>query len=359
MLYNGRRGGRRLLHIIHCDMDAFFAAVEQRDNPRLRGKPVIVGGPPRSRGVVSTASYEARKFGVHSAMPSQEAFRLCPKGVFISPNHEKYAAVSRQIRLIMERFTPRIEPMSLDEAYLDVTGRDAVAIGRGLKQAIGDELHLTASVGISYCKFLAKLASDLEKPDGFTVIDEARADQLLPTLPVRRLPGIGPRSEEGLRLLGIETCGDVLATDPDLLRAHFGRRADELILMARGIDDRPVETEHETKSIGEETTFARDLANREQLAQYFDTFAASVAERLQRYRLQARTVTVKLRWHDFVTITRSVTSADPTDSAEAIAGTAREIFRQIDFGGCRVRLLGLSVSNLIHPGDVVQLRLPL
>lgn len=357
------------LWVIHLDMDAFFAAVEQRDNPRLRGKPVIVGGSPYSRGVVSTCSYEARKFGVHSAMPSREAVRLCPQGIFIRPSISKYVEVSRQIRAIMRRHTDLIEPMSLDEAYLDVTGQDALAVGRALKEEIKQELRLTASVGISYCKFLAKMASDLEKPDGFTVVTWERAQTLLPELPVRRLWGVGPASEQALKKLGIGTCGDLLRHDPEVLRRHFGRRADELIMLARGIDPRPVETSQEQKSIGTEQTFAQDQTDRAHLAEILDTYAQELAGELKRYSLAARTVTVKIKWNvfieggpkggDFLSITRSHTLAAPTADAAEIARTAREIFSRVDWEGRKVRLLGLALHNFVRPGELIQARLPI
>ncbi len=350
-------------------MDAFFAAVEQRDNPRLRGKPVVVGGSPNSRGVVSTCSYEARTFGVRSAMPSREALRLCPQAVFIRPNIGKYSEVGRQVRQIMHRFTDAVEPMSIDEAYLDVTGRDAIAIGRALKEAIRRELRLTASVGVSYCKFLAKMASDMEKPDGFTVITWERAQALLPTLPVRRIHGVGPAGEQALRALGIVTCGDLLAYDPDVLRKHFGRRADELLLLAQGIDARPVITSHEAKSIGEENTFAVDQTDRAYLANQLTLYAGHLAADLHRQQLAARTVTVKVKWNvfleggpkggDFQQITRSQTLSMPTNDPEEIGRAAREVFARIEFEGRKVRLLGLSVHNFVHRGELIQARLPI
>jgi DNA polymerase-4 len=360
---------RRDLWVIHLDMDAFFAAVEQRDNPRLRGKPVIVGGSPNARGVVSTCSYEARAFGVRSAMPSREALRLCPHAIFLRPNFTKYAEVSRQIRAIMARYTEKIEPMSLDEAYLDVSGQDAVAVGRQLKEAIRRELRLTASVGVSYCKFLAKLASDMDKPDGFTVITWERAQELLPTLPVRRLWGVGPASEQALRAVGIETCGDILRFDPEVLRRHFGRRADELILLARGIDPRPVVVHHEVKSIGEENTFPHDQSDREYLARLLDQYADRLAGELKRHGLYCRTITVKIKWNvfvergarggDFLTITRSHTLPFPTADAAEIARTAREIFARVEWAGRKVRLLGLSLHNFVRKGEQIQARLPI
>lgn len=362
-------GLRTDLWVLHLDMDAFFAAVEQRDNPRLRGKPVVVGGSPSSRGVVSTCSYEARKFGVRSAMPSREALRLCPQAVFIRPNIAKYAEVGRQVREIMRRYTQVIEPMSIDEAYLDVSGQDAIAVARALKEAIRTELRLTASVGISYCKFLAKMASDMEKPDGLTVVTWERAQELLPPLPVRRIHGVGPASEQALKALGINTVGDLLAYDPDVLRKHFGRRADELIMLARGIDPRPVVTSHEAKSIGEENTFPVDQTDRVHLANLLQQYAHNLAAELKRQQLAARTVTVKIKWNvfieggpkggDFQQITRSHTLAMPTDDPGEIARVAREIFYRVDFEGRKVRLLGLSVHNFVHRGDLIQARLPI
>ncbi len=360
---------RRDLWCIHMDMDAFFASVEQRDNPRLRGKPVIVGGSPNSRGVVSTCSYEARKFGVHSAMPSREALRLCPQAIFVRPNFEKYTTASRQIRDIMLRYTDTIEPLSLDEAFMDVTGQDALAVGRALKEAVRRELRLTASVGISYCKFLAKMASDMEKPDGYTVLNWDRAQALLPTLPVRKLFGVGPASEQALKAIGILTCGDVLRHDPDLLRKHFGRRADDLIMLASGIDPRPVETGHEMKSIGEETTFPHDQTDRAHLAGLLDQMAGRLAADLKRHGMACRTVTVKVKWNvfiestakggDFLTNTRSYTVPFPIAEPADIARTAREIFARVEWEGRKVRLLGLSLHNFVKKGEVIQARLPL
>ncbi|MFZ5813910.1 MAG: DNA polymerase IV [Bacillota bacterium] len=362
-------GQRTDLWVIHLDMDAFFAAVEQRDNPRLRGRPVIVGGSPNSRGVVSTCSYEARKFGVRSAMPSREALRLCPQAVFVRPNMAKYAEVGRQVRQIMRRYTEVIEPMSIDEAYLDVTGQDALAVGRALKEAIRSELRLTASVGVSYCKFLAKMASDMEKPDGLTVITWERAQQLLPPLPVRRIHGVGPASEQALKALGITTCADLLAYDPEVLRKHFGRRADELILLAQGIDTRPVVTTHEAKSIGEENTFPVDQTDRAHLAGLLEQYAANLAAEMKRQQVAARTVTVKIKWNvfieggpkggDFQQITRSQTLPTPTDDPAEIGRAAREIFARVEWEGRKVRLLGLSVHNFVHRGEMIQARLPI
>lgn len=360
---------RRDLWCIHLDMDAFFAAVEQRDNPRLRGKPVIVGGSPNSRGVVSTCSYEARKFGVRSAMPSREALRLCPQAIFVPGHFDKYEKASRHLREIMHRYSDIIEPMSLDEAYMDVSGQDAIAIGRQLRELVRKELNLTASVGVSYCKFLAKMASDMDKPDGMTIVTWERAQQMLPGLPVRKLWGVGPASEQALKSLGIETCQDLLNYDLDVLRKHYGRRADELVMLARGIDPRPIEGTHEVKSVGEETTFPYDQTDRAYLSGLLDQFAGRLGPQLAKYDMAARTVTVKIKWNvfveggpkggDFLAITRSQTLPFPTNDAKEIARTARETLARVDFEGRKVRLLGLSLHNFVRKGQLVQSRLPI
>ncbi|MDF2630571.1 MAG: DinP-like DNA protein [Symbiobacteriaceae bacterium] len=360
---------RKDLWVIHMDMDAFFASVEQRDNPRLRGKPVIVGGSPNSRGVVSTCSYEARKFGVHSAMPSREALRLCPQAIFVPHHFEKYTAVSRQVREIMRRYTDIIEPLSLDEAYMDVTGQDAVAIGRELKASVQRETQLTGSVGVSYCKFMAKLASDMDKPNGFTVVDWDRAQAMLPDMPVRKLWGVGPASEQALKKLGIQTCGDLLRHDPEVLRRHYGRRADELLLLASGIDFRGIEANHEMKSVGEETTFPHDQTDRAYLSGLLEQMAGRLTQDLQRYNMACRTVTVKIKWNvfieggpkggDFLQNTRSYTVPMPTADAAEIGRVAREIFSRVDWEGRKIRLLGLQLHNFVQRGDLVQARLPL
>jgi len=360
---------RKDLWIIHMDMDAFFASVEQRDNPRLRGKPVIVGGPPNQRGVVSTCSYEARKFGVHSAMPSREALRLCPQAVFVHHHFDKYTAISRQVRQIMRRYTDIIEPLSLDEAFMDVSGQDAIAIGRSLKEAVWRETQLTGSVGVSYCKFLAKIASDMDKPNGFTVVDWDRAQQMLPDMPVRKLWGVGPVSEQALARLGIHTCGDLLRHDPEVLRRHYGRRADELVQLAAGIDFRTVETNHEMKSVGEETTFPHDQTDRTYLAGLLEQMAGRLAEELRRYDMACRTVTVKIKWNvfveggpkggDFVQNTRSLTLPMPTADPAGIARAAREVFGRIEWEGRKIRLLGLQLHNFVQKGALIQAHLPI
>jgi len=337
--------------IIHVDMDAFFAAIEQRDNPRLRGKPVIVGGSPDSRGVVCTASYEARAYGVRSAMPAAEARRRCPDGIFVPVNMRKYQEVSRQIRALFLAVTDLVEPISLDEAFLDVTSTttDPRELGHELKRRIKAVTGLTASVGISYNKFLAKLASDMDKPDGLTIITPEDAAYLLPALSVRKLWGVGPKTEALLASLGIRTVGDILDFGDDQLRVALGTRADELLLLSRGIDDRPVMPHHERKSVGEETTFATDYGPAEirEIERTLQEFAVALSSRLRSRRLKARTVTLKVRHPDFTTLTRSVTLNTPSDSARIFHRLALELLGKVDMGR-RVRLVGLQVSNLRH-----------
>ncbi|MHB9144634.1 MAG: DNA polymerase IV [Symbiobacteriia bacterium] len=345
-----------MLSIVHCDMDAFFASVEQRDNPELRGKPVVVGGNPDSRGVVSTASYEARRFGVHSAMPSRQARRLCPEAIFVRPNFDKYQRASDQIRRIMQQFTDRVEPLSLDEAFLDIGNQDGVQVGRQLKETIRRELNLAASVGVSYNKFLAKLGSDWNKPDGFMVIDEYRAAELLPSLPVRRLWGVGERTEELLESLGIHTVADLLQAGEKTLGPILGRRAQELLLLARGVDYRPVEPEQETKSVGAETTFDVDQARLDALLEVVREYADDLATRLRLERLKARTVTVKLRYSNFHNQSRSLTLAEPSDDPLALYAAAEDLLARLTVDAeHRVRLVGLQVSNFLRPGDPMQL----
>lgn len=345
-----------MLRIIHVDMDAFFAAVEQRDHPELRGLPVVVGGSPKGRGVVATASYEARRFGIRSAMPAAEAYARCPQAVFVRPNFRAYEEASRRIRDIFRDYSDTIEPVSLDEAYIDVSGQDAVAVGRAIKARIQRELRLTASVGVSYNKFMAKIASDLEKPDGFTVIDEQRAAELLPTLPVRKLPGVGTRSEEALQRIGIYTVGDLQRSGSELLTRLFGRRGAELALLARGIDERPVGDDGETKSISEETTFERDVGDRAELERTLGDFSASLCRQLVRSGCRIRTVTIKVRYEDFTNITRSCTLPDYTCDPDKVRATACQLLARVDLTRHRVRLIGLHLGNFIGPGEPYQMK---
>lgn len=334
------------LDIIHVDMDAFFAAVEQRDNPELRGKPVIVGGSPEGRGVVSTASYEAREYGVHSAMPAAEAAARCPDGIFVRPDQDKYSAVSKQLRSIFREYTERVEPLSVDEAFLDVSGQGGgIAIASELKGRIHEETSLTASVGVSYNKFLAKLASDMDKPDGFTVLTHSKAEELLPELPVRKLWGVGPKTEDKLHSLGIYRAGDLLNVSIDVLRTSLGSRADELVMLAQGTDHREVEPPRAPKSIGEETTFSEDIGDIALLKEQASNLCRDVLNRVNRRSRVFRTVTVKVRFADFETITRSHSLQVVTDEYRLLYETCLELFDRVDFTR-PVRLLGVTVSNL-------------
>lgn len=334
------------LDILHVDMDAFFAAVEQRDRPELRGLPVIVGGAPDARGVVSSASYEARRHGVRSAMPTAAALARCPRAFFLKPDIEKYRRVSEQIKEIFYEYTPLVEPLSLDEAFLDVSGRGGgITIATEIKRRIRRELALTASVGVSYNKFLAKLGSGMNKPNGFTVITRSKAAEILPALPVRKLWGVGPKLEELLHSLGLYTAGDLVASGADFLRQHLGARGTELVLLARGIDDSPVEPPGLPKSVGEETTFKYDVDDIETLRNQARGFCADVLGRLRQHRLRFRTVTLKVRFNNFVTITRSHSIPHATDAADVLWRVCLDLFERVDWHR-PVRLLGLSVSNL-------------
>jgi len=337
--------------IIHVDMDAFYAAVEQRDNPELRGKPVIVGGSPTSRGVVSTASYEARKFGIHSAMPASQAKKLCPNGIFLKPNFEKYETASRKIHSILKHYTDSIEPVSLDEAYLDVTQNkfhlgDLILLARLLKQNIRAVTRLTASAGVAPNKFLAKIASDIKKPDGLFVVFPDTVENFLEPLPVRKIPGVGPVTEEKLKRLKVETCGDLLAKSKDELKRHFGKFGIDLWEMARGIDASPVVVEWEAKQIGCEETFEKDLLAPEDLKREIKILASETLRRVQEDKKAGKTLTLKVKYADFTVITRSETATHPFGDAEEIAAHAFSLLkRKTEAGKRKIRLLGISLSN--------------
>lgn len=340
--------------ILHVDMDAFFASVEQRDNPDLRGKPVIVGGGRHERGVVSAASYEARKFGVHSAMPSRTAYKLCPEGIFVFPNMEKYREASRQIMAILESFTPYVEPLSIDEAFLDVTGAmrkfgDAVTIATLIKSEIHRQTGLTASVGVAPNKFLAKLASDLKKPDGLAVITEESKIQVLAPLPVSKIWGVGKVTEERLRKLSIQTIGDLQRFPIEDLRRSFGNAADHLHALARGEDDRNIEEPGESKSISSEHTFDMDTADIDQIMRVLLEQCEEVGTRLRQEKLAARTVQLKLRHEDFTTLTRRRTLPSPTQDEMMIYEVARQLLSAEKITGKRIRLIGVGGSNLMLP----------
>ena len=340
--------------ILHLDMDAFYAAVEQRDRPELRGKPVIVGANPlggRGRGVVSTASYEARVFGVGSAMPISQAFRLCPRGVYLPVDMEKYARESERIMKVLRRFTDRVEPVSIDEAFLDVTGSGRAfgsgeEIARRLKEAVRRETELSASVGVATSKLVAKVASDMRKPDGLVVVPPGTEAAFLAPLPVRRLWGVGPKLEEQLAKIGVQTIGDLAAIDPKRLERRFGAHGHDLLQLAKGIDDREVISEPaEAKSLGQEHTYDRDTDDRERLRRTLLELADGVARRLRRHGLKARTVTLKYRDEAFRTLTRAETLASPIDSGNDLFAAAWSLFEAVH-GPHKVRLLGLYASGL-------------
>ena len=337
--------------IVHVDMDAFYASVEQRDDPSLRGRPVAVGGRPESRGVVAASSYEARAFGVRSAIPMARAVRLCPDLVIVRPDFKKYAAVSQQIFAICRVVTPLVEPLSLDEAYLDVTENAwgeplGIAVARRLKAQIREETLLTASAGVAPNKFLAKIASGWKKPDGLTVIAPERVERFLQQLPVDALWGVGPVTAGKLRAAGIARLVDVRGASAELLQKAVGSWAESLRNLAFGIDERPVNPNQDRKSIGCEETYARDLEDIAAIRSEVDALARRTAAVLERKRLFARTVVLKLRYTDFTTITRSETRLPLTRSAEAIATRAVALLDRTEAGKTPVRLLGVSVHGL-------------
>lgn len=337
--------------IIHVDMDAFYASVEQRDDPGLRGRPVLVGSTPGERGVVAAASYEARRYGVHSAMPTARALELCPHAVLKRTRMGYYRQISAEIRAILRSYTPLVEPVSLDEAYLDVTGAErrhgpSERIGWEIKRRIREEIRLTCSVGVAPNKVLAKLASDLKKPDGFLVIRPDEVEAFLEDLPVARLPGVGRATEAQLRAREVATVGELRRVPLKELLDAFGRWGARLFKLARGEDPRPVTSESETKSISRETTFRRDLHDRRALLGVLGELAEEVAGELRKEGLRARTVRLKVRFSDFDTITRSLTLKDPTD-APGVLRVAAQLLLQHRVGPKReVRLLGVGVSKL-------------
>lgn len=337
--------------IIHLDMDAFFPAVEVLDHPELKGQPVIVGGS-RKRGVVSSASYEARKYGVHSAQPMAKAVRLCPHAVFLPVRMSRYQAVSERVVEIFRRFTPLVEPLSIDEAFLDVTGCSRlfgrpVDIARKIKETVFCEVGLTVSAGVAPSKFVAKIASDMQKPDGLTFVPAERIRDFLNPLPVSKMWGVGKATQEALAKLNIRTFLDLSRTPADALNKKFGKYGMKMHRLSMGIDDRDVEPEHDAKSIGNEETFSEDitdvgLARKELLA-----LANKVAHRMRQEWLQGRTITLKVKYDDFVLTTRSATLAVPTDDAAEIYSDVCRLMDKTAVGKRPVRLLGISMSQLV------------
>lgn len=337
--------------ILHVDMDAFYASVEEREQPSLKGRPLIVGGTPEGRGVVCAANYAARQFGIHSAMATATALRKCPGITVLRPRMELYASVSRQIREIFERYTPVIEPLSLDEAFLDATGScqlfgSVEQIGRRIKQDIRDELQLVASVGVAPNKYLAKLASDLDKPDGFTVIAADRIQATLDPLPVSRIWGVGRVTEQRMQQYRIHTIGDLRALDKAHLRQLFGSSGDHFWQLARGIDDRVVVPDREAKSISHENTFAQDITDLDVLRAWLLELTELVARRLRRSQLRGRTVHLKVKYSNFDSITRSASLAVATSTTARLWEAVSELLnRRLPDRPLVVRLLGMGVSQ--------------
>ncbi|NCD08975.1 MAG: DNA polymerase IV [Negativicutes bacterium] len=339
--------------IMHVDMDAFFASVEQFDYPEYRGKALIVGGQ-SDRGVVSTCSYEARKYGVHSAMSMVEARKRCPHAIFVTGRMSRYAEVSAIIMDIFKEFSPCIEPLSIDEAFLDLTGMDNLVgdinkLGRQVKDKIKVQTGLTASVGIAPNKFLAKLASDLEKPDGLVIIREEEAEKIIAPLSVRRIFGIGEKAEKGLLQLGITTIGQLAACEPRFLKKVLGNNADTIHLLAQGKDERPVACFHEIKSIGKETTFAADLTNSTERRSELLDLCEQVGWRVRNRGVAGHTVTLKVKYASFKTITRSATMEVPVNLDEEIFAIINRLADQVSWTE-PVRLLGVSLSKLVPEG---------
>ncbi|HFI0162915.1 TPA: DNA polymerase IV [Streptococcus suis] len=344
--------------IIHVDMDAFFAAIEVRDNPDLKGKPVIIGADPRlsgGRGVVSTCNYEARAFGIHSAMSSKEAYERCPQAIFISGNYEKYQEVGRQVREIFHRYTDLVEPMSIDEAYLDVTENklgigSAVKIAKLIQYDIWNELHLTASAGVSYNKFLAKIASDMEKPHGLTLILPEDAVEVLASLPVDKFHGVGKKTVERLHEMGVFTGKDLLDVPEMTLIDTFGRFGYDLYRKARGISNSPVKPNRVRKSIGKERTYRKLLYRDEDVMKELVSLCKRVEASLVRNEKKGRTIVLKVRYGDFSTLTKRHSLEDATNQVDVIEREVRQLFEEVGQAEKGIRLLGVTVTNFME-GD--------
>ncbi|WP_349431806.1 DNA polymerase IV [Methylomarinum sp. Ch1-1] len=340
--------------IVHIDMDAFFAAVEQRDNPQYRNKPIIVGGKPDARGVVATCSYEARKYGIHSAMPSSQAYRLCPQAIFIKPRFEAYKEASSIIRSIFADYTELFEPLSLDEAYLDVSDvsrcqGSATLIAMDIKQRIQQQTGLTASAGVSYNKFLAKIASDIDKPNGLYLISPDQGPSFVEQLPIGKFHGIGKATEKKMHALGIQTGHDLKKLPLALLLQYFGKSGQHYYNIARGIDPRPVNNHRPSKSVGVETTFQHDLADRDIIMRQLLMLFNKALKKLVGKQLTAHTVTIKIKYQNFVQITRSRTLPTAITDASGLEPIFAELLKDTDIGVKKVRLLGVTLSSLQKP----------
>ena len=346
-------------------MDAFFASVEQLDNPKLAGRPLIVGGNPKNRGVVAACSYEARKYGIHSAMAGAKAFRLCPQAIFVRPRIERYREVSAQIMEIFHRHTSQVEPLSLDEAFLDISASHhsfaaAAQTAEVIRSQIFEETGLTASAGVSYNKFLAKTASDMQKPDGLTLISPKQAKTFLASLPIGKFYGVGKVTEQKMHTLGIRTGQDLLRFDKNELLTLFGKSGAYFHDIARGMDKRPVQSRRRRKSIGTETTLQTDILDLDQAEQIIRDLAHRVEKGLRSKGMAGHTITLKVRYHDFTTVTRSLTLSSPLYEAREILQHTPHLLRSTEAGKRRIRLLGITVSNLTTRSakKPVQLHLP-
>jgi DNA polymerase-4 len=340
--------------IVHLDLDAFFAAVEVLEDASLADKPVIVGGSPEGRGVVASASYPARAFGVRSAMPTYRALRLCPEAVVLPPRHRLYRDYSRRVMAILAEASPLVEQVSIDEAYVDLTSRvddweDSIELAQDIQQRVRSEVKLSASLGIATNKLVAKVASDQDKPGGLTVVRPGGETAFLAPLPVRVLWGIGPVTAQKLAALGVQTIGDLTLLDERELRSRFGQYGLDLARRARGIDSRPVSTEHEAKSVSQERTFRRDISDLEALSKQLEQLSHGVARRLERHGLAAATIGVKIRYADFTTLSRQMTLDVPTDDEQAIYQAAWALFERTWRKGRPIRLLGVAGRNLSPP----------
>jgi DNA polymerase-4 len=346
--------------ILHLDMDAFYAAVEQRDRPELRGKCVIVGGSTR-RGVVTTASYEARRFGIRSAMPMFEARRRCPHGIIIPGRMERYKEVSRMVMARLKTFSPLVEQVSIDEAYMDIGGCERLygtpaEMGRAVKQAVRDEVRLTCSIGIAPLRFLAKIASDLRKPDGMTVIPAAQVMSFIDELPIQKVPGVGPKAMQKLMSIGVTTLGQIRAYPAEALNRRLGKFGYRLMALAHGEDDTPVTPVSQAKSFSSETTLPQDLSDRRALLRQLLIQSEDVGRQLRRHGVKARTVTIKIKYADFRQITRSTTLSRPFQSADVLYVQADRLLTERLLHQ-RVRLIGVGASNLVDAGTPQQMDL--
>jgi DNA polymerase IV len=341
--------------IIHVDMDAFYASVEQRDNLEYLGKPVVVGGTPEQRGVVAACSYEARKFGIHSAMSATQAHQRCPHAIFLKPRFTVYREVSAEIQAVFRQFTDLVEPLSLDEAYLDVTHNQdysgsATLIAKEIKRLIKEKTNLNASAGVSYNKFLAKIASDIDKPDGLYLITPEQGPEFIKTLPVRQFHGIGKATEKRMKEFGIHTGEDLLQKDLNELVKKFGKAGRFYYSISRGIDLRPVNSHRERKSVGKETTFSKDMGDINEMFSILEELSNSVSRILFDKKLPAQTITLKVKYADFEQITRSRTIEKPTLSARNIFETVKDLLTSTEVDKRKVRLLGVSTSKLQKKG---------